>query len=316
MKTFKKLAALVMCVVMAAGCLSGCGGLNDEETLISAVKSINSAKCYDMTGKMTGKMNMKMGDIKQDMDMNSEVKGTQFTDPLKAKVVTTTTTAGQTVATESYVQKENDDYVVYVKMDGEWTKMSLGDLETAMSASGLNYAQNQLGEDVSKYVKKDDSEIEGKKYLTYEYTVSGEEVKSMMGGATSSFGSLFGNSAEGEQMEKIINDMVKEVGDLKMTVLIDRDEQSIYRIEYSMAEMMDKMMKSLMKSIAELGEKEGGDSAGLNQLSEMTIDVPEMNMEITYSNIDSAADFEIPKEALEAKENDLSLDGGSSESEE
>ena len=37
----------------------------------------------------------------------------------------------------------------------------------------------------------------------------------------------------------------------------------------------------------------------------MTMDVTEMKMVCNYSNFGSASDFEIPKEALEAKEMDL-----------
>lgn len=306
MKTLKKLAALIMCVVIAAGCLSGCGGVNDEETLTSAVKSINSAKSFDMVGKMSGKMAFKMGDISQDMVLDSEVKGTQFSDPVKAKIAQNMVFAGTKVQTESYIQKEDDNYVVYTKVEDEWTKMSLGGMEEALSVSGLNSAQSQLGEDISKYTKKEDREVEGKKYLVYDYTVSGEEVKDMMGGLSSSMGDMFKDSGEGEEMEKMINDMVKDIGDITMTILIDRDDQSIYQIEYSMTEIMNKMMKSLVSG---MDGQESGD------VSAVEIDVQEMNMVITYSNIDSAADFEIPKEALEAEEIDLS-GASSSESEE
>ena len=46
----------------------------------------------------------------------------------------------------------------------------------------------------------------------------------------------------------------------------------------------------------------------------MNIETSDMNMKLSYSNINSAADFEIPKEALEAK--DISeLDGESQDGE-
>lgn len=310
MKTLKKLAALIMCVVIAAGCLSGCGGVNDEETLTSAVKSINSAKSFDMVAKTTGKTALKMGDISQDMNMNSEIKSTQFTDPLKAKVISSTKLASTAVETESYLQKENGNYVVYAKTEDTWSKVSLGDMESALSTSGLNYVQNQLEEDVSKYTKKEDRDVEGKKYLVYEYTVSGEEVKKMIGGATSSVEGLFNDAEESEKMEKVLNDMVKDIGDITMTILIDRDKKVIYQIEYSMTEMMNTVMKSLTKTISDMEVEEGKDAG-----NPITFDVKEMDMTVTYSNIDSAADFEIPKEALEAEEVDLS-GASSSESEE
>lgn len=306
MKSIRKLAGLMLCFALTAGCLFGCGGMSaeDEEVLTSAVKSINEAKSFDMVGKTSGKMMMKMGGQSQEMDMSSEVKGTQFADPLKAKVTGVTNTAGTSVETESYVQKEDDKYVVYVKAGGAWSKMVLGDLDQAISASGMNSIEKQLKEDVSKYTKKDDREIDGKDYLVFEYTVSGEEIKEMMAGASSSLGSILGG--QGGDMEQLLNDMVKDIGDMPMTILFDRESKSIYQIEYSMTEMMNKMMKSVVDSISKMGAGENGGQS----LSDLSIEVSDMNMVITYSNIGSAADFEIPEEALSAKEVDL---GGAQE---
>ncbi len=300
MKTGKKLVGLMLCFTLTAGCLFGCGGTsaNDEEILTSAVKSINEAKNFDMVGKTSGKMVMKMGGQSQEMDMSSEVKGTQFADPLKAKVTGVTKTAGTSVETESYVQKEDDKYVVYVKAAGTWSKMVLGDLDQAISASGMNSIEKQLKEDVSKYTKKDDREVDGKDYLVYEYTVSGEEIKEMMAGVSSSLGAIMGGQSG--DMEQLLNDMVKDIGDMPMTILFDRESKSIYQIEYSMTEMMNKMMKSVMESISKMSGEDAGQG-----LSDLSIEVSDMNMVITYSNIGSAADFEIPEEALSAKEMDL-----------
>lgn len=306
MKTVKKLVGLMLCFALTAGCLFGCGGtsVNDEEILTSALKSMNEASSFEMAAKMSGKMSVKMGGQSQEMDMSSEVKGTQFADPLKAKAVGTTKTAGTSVDTESYVQKEDDKYVVYVKAAGVWSKMVLGDLDQAISASGMNSIEKQLKEDVSKYTKKDDRKIDDKDYLVYEYTVSGEEIKEMMAGVSSSLGSIMGGQSG--DMEQLLNDMVKDIGDMKMTILFDRETKSIYQIEYSMTDMMNKMMKSVMESISKMAEGE----EGADQLSDMSMEVSDMNMVITYSNIGSAAEFEIPKEALEAEEMDL---GGAQE---
>lgn len=306
MKTVKKLVGLMLCFALTAGCFFGCGGtsVNDEEILTSALKSMNEASSFEMAAKMSGKMSVKMGGQSQEMDMSSEVKGTQFADPLKAKAVGTTKTAGTSVDTESYVQKEDDKYVVYVKAAGVWSKMVLGDLDQAISASGMNSIEKQLKEDVSKYTKKDDRKIDDKDYLVYEYTVSGEEIKEMMAGVSSSLGSIMGGQSG--DMEQLLNDMVKDIGDMKMTILFDRETKSIYQIEYSMTDMMNKMMKSVMESISKMAEGE----EGADQLSDMSMEVSDMNMVITYSNIGSAAEFEIPKEALEAEEMDL---GGAQE---
>lgn len=299
-----------MCLVMVIGCLSGCGGKTDEALLAGSVKMLNEAKNFDFTSKTTGKMKVTIGSMSQDVDLTSEVKGTQFMEPFKAKMTANTTTAGTTITTENYLTKENDKYTAYMKMNNEWSKITIGDLEQALATSGMSSLQEQLSEDVSKYVKKDDIEESDKKYLVYDYTVSGDEVKNMMKGVTSSMGSILGGGEDGIDMEKIMNDMVKDIGDITMTILIDRENESIYQIRYSMAELMNKIMDSLMKSVAEVvketAAKEGkGSESDVDvdaMLASMKFETSSMDMVLSYSNMGSAADFEIPKEALEAKE--------------
>ena len=310
----KRIAGLMMCLVMVIGCLSGCGGKTDEALLSGSVKTLNEAKNYDVTSKTTGKMKVAIGGMSQDVDISSDVKGTQFAEPFKAKMTANTTTAGTTITMETYMAKENDKYAIYMKVNNEWSKMSLGDLEQAMAASGMSSLQEQLSEDTSKYVKKDDIEEKDKKYLVYDYTVSGDEIKNMMKNVTSSMGSILGAGQGSIDTEKLLNDMVKDIGDITMTILIDRDSETIYQVRYSMAEMMNKMMDSLMKSVAEIAKEEAkkNKDAGVGEedldqtFSSMKIEVDSMDMVISYSNIGSAADFEIPKEALEAEE--ISLD--------
>ena len=300
----------MMCLVMVIGCLSGCGGKTDEALLAGSVKMLNEAKNFDFTSKTTGKMKVTIGSMSQDVDLTSEVKGTQFMEPFKAKMTANTTTAGTTITTENYLTKENDKYTAYMKMNNEWSKITIGDLEQALATSGMSSLQEQLSEDVSKYVKKDDIEESDKKYLVYDYTVSGDEVKNMMKGVTSSMGSILGGGEDGIDMEKIMNDMVKDIGDITMTILIDRENESIYQIRYSMAELMNKIMDSLMKSVAEVvketAAKEGkGSESDVDvdaMLASMKFETSSMDMVLSYSNMGSAADFEIPKEALEAKE--------------
>lgn len=297
MKQVKRLTGLLMCIVLAATCLTGCGGKSDETILTSSVKNINSVKNFDMSMKMDGSIKMFMGEESQDIDMGLELKGTQFTDPLKAKYTTTVKTLGSTVSLESYIQKEGDKYVSYTKAEDEWSKVSIGDLDAAMAQT---YSmEKQLAEDASKYVKKDDIEENGKKYLTYEYTITGDSIKSMIDSLTSTMGSTMGNLGEDES--KMLDDMIKSIGDIKMTILIDRETEAIYQIRYPMGDMLKKMMDSVMKSVASLYGEEANE-----EMQDMKIDVTGMDAVITYSNMGSAADFEVPKEALEAKEEDLS----------
>ena len=64
--------------------------------------------------------------------------------------------------------------------------MELGDLDTALASSGMSSYSNQLSADIGKYTKKEEKKEGETTYLVYDYTVSGEEMESMLEGSTSS----------------------------------------------------------------------------------------------------------------------------------
>ena len=78
---------------------------------------------------------------------------------------------------ESYIQKENEKYMLYTKTEGTWTKMELGDLDTALASSGMNSFSNQLSADVGQYTKKEEKKEGETTYHVYDYKISGEEMK-------------------------------------------------------------------------------------------------------------------------------------------
>ena len=310
MKNMKKLVGYLLCLTLVIGCISGCGGFagkSDEELLMSAITNINKAKSFQMDAKLTGKVSVKMGEQSQDVDMGMEMTSTQFTDPVKAKIVVKTTSAGTTTNTESYVQKEDDKYVTYTKAYDTWSKTSLGNLDEALNAAGgMNSMQTQLAEDISKYTKKEDKEEGDKKYLVYEYTVTGEDLKSMVENTMSSIGSsAFGS----DELSEMLDAMIGKMGDMVMTILIDRDTENIYSIEVPMTDMMNNMMNGLIDYLKEqaLKEEDADPEEVEESLKQFKIQVSDMNMSATYSKVDEAEDFTVPQEALDAEE--FSLDG-------
>ena len=138
MKKMRRFLSLFMCMVLSAVCLAGCGGKSDEALLTASVKNLNEAKNCDITAKMSGKMKVSIGDFSQDVDMDMDITSTMFMDPVKTKVVSTLNSAGTSVKSESYIAKENDKYVTYTKVDDEWSKMELGNMDEAMAVSGMD----------------------------------------------------------------------------------------------------------------------------------------------------------------------------------
>lgn len=304
MKKITKVLALMMCVALSIGCLTGCGGKSEEEILMSAVTGINNAESSEIEASMTGKMSMKMGEESQDLDMKMDIKGTMFQDPLKMKMTGSVSAMGQSSLMESYIQKENEKYVIYSKVDGTWTKMELGDLDTALASSGMDSFSNQLSADIGKYTKKEEKKEGETTYNVYDYTINGEEMKSMLEGSTSSVKSMLGDSVDTKEYEDLMNRVASSIGNVTLTVYVDVKKQEISRVEYPMTDMMNKMFDEIMKYIKEKALEEVTEDEAKEvkeMMDSMEMKVSDMNMSISYKNVNKAEDFKIPDEALKAK---------------
>mgnify|MGYP000174624069 FL=1 len=162
----------------------------------------------------------------------------------------------------------------------------------------------QLSEDSSKYVKKDDQIENDKTYAVYEYTVSAKDNQEMMEKLMSSLTGGLGAMMQEKEVKEILDTIIKNMGDIKMTIWFDSDDENIYKITYSMTDMMNKVMDAIISKMKESAASDkSDDSVDLSSaLADAKITVKDMNMTCVYKNIDSAADFEIPKDALDAKE--------------
>lgn len=306
MKKVKKRTVYFLCLILVTGCLSGCGGFvgkSDGELLMSSIASLNQAKSFEANGTLSGNMSMKMGEITENDDVNIERSFILFAEPLKAKVrMKEDFLENETKMTESYVQKENNKYVVYEKVDDIWTKNCLETLDEAMNEVGsMEFIQKLLVEDVSKYTKQED-QIEGdKRYLVYEYKVAGDEQKNIVNGILS----FMDSSLEADQLEAV---MRKMDGNTIITIFFDRKSECISRIELSLTDMINSMFKGLLEwskqELSDTLEEEGVDEEYeeyVPNLDETEVTVSDMNLVVTYSKVDEAEDFTIPKEALKAK---------------
>lgn len=309
-----KKISLLLCVVMSIICLVGCGGKSDEEILTGAVNQMNQVKSLEIQTKISGKMSAKMGEETEDMELSSDLKGSFFSEPFKMKMTGTTSSMGQTAAIETYLQKDNDKYVCYSKVEEDWMKTEMENMDELMQASGINSLFNQLSADPKKYVEKENKTEGDQTYLVYEYTISAEEMKTMVESAFSSVRSLVGSTMEESEVDDLLNKVASSMDQITITLYIDQETQQITRMEYSMTEMMNKMINSFMqfikdKTVADAKKEDAGISE--EEINKMTasfdavqISATDMNVVQLYSKIDQAEDFTIPEDALKAKSMD------------
>ncbi|MGN1205611.1 MAG: DUF6612 family protein [Eubacterium sp.] len=301
MKKISKLLALVMCLTLMVCSLAGCAK-SEEDVIKNSVSKINDAKNFEMEATMGGKMTISVADTSQDTDMNMKMNVVSFQDPLKAKTSATVTSAGVSTTTESYMQKEGKDLVVYTKADNQWTKTKMENAVDIMQSSGD--MSKQLSEDSSKYTKKEDQTENDKTYMIYEYTVSAKDNQEMMENLMSSMTGGLGALMQEKEVKELLDTIIQNMGDIKMTIWFDSEEETIYKITYSMTDMMNKVLDAIISKMKQsASSNKDDDSVDLSSaLADAKITVKDMNMTCIYKNVDTAADFEIPKEALAAKE--------------
>ena len=252
---------------------------------------------------MGGKMTISVAGTTQDVDMDMKMNATYFLDPMKVKTSATVTSAGVSTTTDSYMQKDGDDLVMYTKTaDGDWSKVKMENAASLMQSSGD--MSKQLSEDNTKYTKKGEMTENDKTYNVYEYTVSAKDNQDMMEELMSSLTGSISSVMDEKEIKELLDTIISNMGDIKMTIWFDSEEENIYKITYSITDMMNKVLEGLMSKIKKSADSsDSDDSVDLSSaLADAKITVKDMNMTCVYKNVDSAADFEIPEEALKAQE--------------
>lgn len=302
MKKMSKLLALVMCLTLAVCSLAGCAK-SEKEVIKNSVSKINNAKNFQMESTMGGKMTISVAGTTQDVDMDMKMNATYFLDSMKVKTSATVTSAGVSTTTDSYMQKDGDDLVMYTKTaDGDWSKVKMENAASLMQSSGD--MSKQLSEDNTKYTKKGEMTENDKTYNVYEYTVSAKDNQDMMEELMSSLTGSISSVMDEKEIKELLDTIISNMGDIKMTIWFDSEEENIYKITYSITDMMNKVLEGLMSKIKKSADSsDSDDSVDLSSaLADAKITVKDMNMTCVYKNVDSAADFEIPEEALKAQE--------------
>ena len=105
------------------------------------------------------------------------------------------------------------------------------------------------------------------------------------------------------QMESfgIDSSLYEDLEDLNVTLYLDKESCSFYKMSLDMTKMMQEMMSKAMDSIS---DTVNGDDAEAN--ASANVDISKCIVEMEYTGYNNAEDFEIPEEALNAEELDLS----------
>ncbi len=262
-------------------------------------------KNYDIDAKINMSMNIPddAGSVQPfNMDMNMYM--TMFLNPFKAKISTAMLIPemedeGLQPIVEMYMTIDEEGLTQYMGMPGEdgklsWMKqtMAIEMLSDLMKTDEETIAKNkELTEKYTKDVKYFGKYTEGEKTLMrLQYTMSGDIYKEMFADVSD----VMPEAASEEEAMTI--EMIKalasmDVDDLTYIVYIDEATGEMVKMEMDFGDMITSIMSGMTAILGEMPP----------EVMEVFKDLKAvMTMEIL--NINSAKDFEIPEEALNAKE--------------
>lgn len=278
MKLAKRTAALALGALLAlsaAGCGGGTTSADDPQARIqAAAEKVNAAE--SMEAAMTMEMDMTV--MGQTMESDTVMEMVCFANPMKLKADMTMDMGDLgSITMTMYVQEENGQYTSYLYDGSSWISsvMDLGDLEQYDAQQSMDlYLQS--GAD---YAHQGTEEVNGVTADKYSGVIRGDALEEVL--AASGAGDSMSATLGGTDLSQLYSDL----GDLPITVWVDRE--SGYPVRYTMD--MTAMMQGMLDTLAA-----GGDG------TDVAVTVEKMALTMDCSAYNSAADFDIPAEALAA----------------
>lgn len=278
----RRILSLLMAVVMIY-IMTGCGSngtVDAAQVFAYSQEKAGAVKSVDAIASL--KLSMSSGGENVDMDM--DMKMSVFNDPIKAKV-NMNMAMGELGSQNSdiYMISEDGKFYTYTGMDGTWYKQEMDQALFEQSISGYDSSAylDALVECAENFTMEKVDE-DGKKLYKVEGEVSGDSMQKIM------------DSMQGmDQLETLTQGdfSFTDMGSLSMTVYIDQGTYMIDKMSIDLTDMMQEVMASVM-------EEAGSDE---------NVTINTYVMDIEYTSYDSSEDFDLPEEAKNAEEIDMSM---------
>lgn len=251
----------------------GSGGKDDAGAKIqAALEKINGVENMDATMQME----MDMSVMGQSFETDTTMSMTCFNDPMKVKAdMTMSMGALGAVSMSIYADATDGDYTIYMFDGTNWTTQ-VADLSQLEQYDAQQSMDLYLGSG-TEYAHEGTEDINGAAADKYSGVIRGDAMEEVLknSGATSSLETSFGMDLE---------ELYSGLGDMPITVWIDQATGYPVRYHMDMTAVMQTMMTKALSGV------EGGDTLTMSKV-EITMDC---------FNFNSAADFQIPAEALAA----------------
>lgn len=280
MKSGKRIAVLALGAALTLS-MTACGGTENKDNssgdIGTAMEKLNAVSSLDAT--MVMEMNMSV--MEQVMETKTTMNMSCFNDPMKLKADMTMDIGDLgSVDMSIYAAMDGDTYNMYLYDGTNWTTQAVD--VSYLQQYDAKESMNLYLESGDDYTLAGTEEINGSTTNKFTGVIRGEALEEVLAasGATSNLEASVGDLD--------LTSLYSDLGDLEITVWVDQESGYPVRYAMDMTQMMQGMMDKILAASAE-----GEDTSGM-----LTVD--KVNMVMDCFNFNSAADFEIPAEALGA----------------
>ncbi len=257
---------------------ASCGETDAENILLQAQEKSESIQSMDYT--MNVDMDLSSGGQTVSMAMTGDASC--FSDPMKMKM-TMTMDMGDLGSqdVDIYAEETDGKFVTYSGAAGSWVKQEVDSLAQYDGMSSMKVYLDNAGS-----LKLDgEEELASGPAHKISAVISGDSMEEVLN-ASGVMDSMMGQL--GTEYIDMIKVMYSDMGDLPVTIWVNKENGYPVKYEMDMTEMMSQMMNKLMEQM--------GDAA-----QGVTVDVGKMVLSMEMNNINNATEFEIPQEARDAQ---------------
>lgn len=325
----KKVLATGLVGVMSMTALVGCGSKDSKDSStgdsvkipsepieIAKMASERTAELdsYELNGKLNFDISAAGETVKATADMNA----VYFKDPMKMKmdfdIATEADGKKQDISVDAYFMKEDDTYVIYAGLGAEgqtsWVKMGLDPsesnqkqlidaLDVASKSDSKNTEDAWKGMEDCLSLDKENNTDDATALLV---SVTADQIKKAYEeGAKADKTAATSAEKSLAQVGMTTDDLFEALGTISVNMSVNTDQVYWKSIKMDLAKPAQGLIDSIMSKAMEMY----GAYAEDVDTSAFEIKISACDFELNYDKYNKASDFEIPEEAKNAKEINL-----------
>lgn len=253
------------------------GLLAKSQTATKDLKSMSFDMKMDMAASQNGEKASMSSTMKMDMIM----------EPMTMHMVMDAVMDGQKQTVDYYYITENNALTMYMNMDGQWSKVVIGDMSGLVSNPTDSMDMYLNGYDTMRIEGKDT--VNGKSTTKLYCEISDEYMEKFVSGS----GVLDGLQGMTQEEKDLVNQILKSMKGFGYEMWLDDESGMMVKCRIDMTDMMGQVMKGVADTLAKTDAESAAEIAGLS--------FDKVVMEMTLTNMNSVSEIKLPEAAKDAQ---------------